>query len=583
MQSHSTFGRLGLSAAFLLAMPLAAAPLLHAQTTAREDAAAAQDAAPQQAQQPEQDPRKRQLSDQEKFKQQKALKQELKGEYKKWLNYDVRWIITPDEEKAFKSLNSDSERDAFIESFWQRRNPSPDSPENEFKEEHYRRIEYANEHFPAGKPGSLTDRGHIYIAYGPPDEKEEHASGGAYERPLNEGGGTTSTYPFEIWTYRYIEGIGDNVNLEFVDTCQCNDFHLTLDRSEKDALLHTNGGQTLYEQMGMSSRKERFSGAGLETLGNGPMAQLENAHQFDRISQMAKIMGPPPVKFKDLEAYLVTHKLLTGPVFPFDVRTDFVRVTNETVLVPITIQIHNSDITYKDKDGVDRGPVNILGRLTTISGKIAQTFEDTVDDAFPAEMKDAKVKQSEVYWKSVPLRPGRYRLDIVIKDVNNPDHIGQYSRSIVVPEFDDDRMASSSLILADRMEHVPSNQIGAGMFIIGNTFIRPRVSGAPAVPVSFKRNQNLSFWMQVYNLGINDKTKTNQATIQYQVTDLANNKSIIDTQENSAQISPHSDQLTLEKTMPLANLQPGKYQVTITVNDGISRQQLAQSAPFTVE
>ena len=310
---------------------------------------------------------------------------------------------------------------------------------------------------------------------------------------------------------------------------------------------------------------------------------MENAKQFDRISQAAKLMGPPPVKFKDMEQYLVTHKVLTGPVFPFDVRTDYVKVTNDTILVPVTVQIRNRDVTYQDKNGVSRGPVNILGRVTTISGRIAQTFEDTVDDPYPSELREAKMQTSEVYWKALPLRPGTYRLDVVIKDVNNPDHVGVYSRSLTVPKYDDDQIGSSSLILADKMEKVPSKQIGAGSFVIGNTYIRPRISDAPAVPVVFKRNQKLNFWMQVYNLGIDEKSRQNQANIEYKIVNLADNKSVIDVSEKSGTLSPNSDQLTLEKSMPLASLEPGKYQVTIKVNDEINKQQLAQSAPFTVE
>jgi GWxTD domain-containing protein len=219
-----------------------------------------------------QDPLKRPLNDKEKFKQQKELRNELKGPYKKWVDEDVRWIITDQELKAFKSLSNDEERDNFIEQFWRRRNPDPDSPENEFREENYRRIAYANEHFAAGKPGWKTDRGHMYIAYGKPDSIESHPSGGSYERPMEEGGGETSTFPFETWHYRYIEGIGENIDIEFVDTCMCGDYHMTLDRSEKDALLHVPGaGATLGEQMGTSKRTDRFNG-GLENLGGGPMA-----------------------------------------------------------------------------------------------------------------------------------------------------------------------------------------------------------------------------------------------------------------------------------------------------------------------
>ncbi len=333
-----------------------------------------------------QNPLTRQLSDKERFKQQKDLKQELHGTYKTWLDVDVRWIITDQERKAFKSLSNDEERDAFIEQFWQRRNPDPDSPENTFREEHYRRIAYANEHFAAGKPGWMTDRGHIYIAFGPPDDIESHPSGGSYNRPMEEGGGQTSTYPFETWHYRYLEGVGQNIDVEFVDTCMCGDYHMTIDRGEKDALQHVPGaGETMYEEMGMAKRSERSQG-GLETLGSGPYGQQQQAKEFDRLELYAKLQAPPPVKFKDLESFVSNHKLLTGPVFPFDVRTDFVKVTDDTILVPITIQIKNRDVTFNTKDGVSKGVVNIFGRVSTITDHVVQTFEDTVEVEQPSEL-----------------------------------------------------------------------------------------------------------------------------------------------------------------------------------------------------
>ena len=530
------------------------------------------------------DPLKRELSDKEKFERQKAVKQELKGPYKTWLNEDVHWIITDQELKSFKSLSNDEERDAFIEQFWLRRNPNPDSPENEFREEHYRRIAYTNEHFAAGKPGWKTDRGHIYIAFGKPDSIESHPSGGAYDRPQDEGGGSTSTFPFEQWHYRYLEGVGDNIDVEFVDTCMCGDYHMTIDRSEKDALLHVPGaGLTQMESMGKGSKAERFSGGGLEHLGSGPGTQGNQSKQFDRLELQAKLSAPPVIKFKDLEAFMSEHKLLTGPVFPFDVRTDYIKVTADTVLVPITIQIRNRDITFNTKDGVAKGVVNILGRVSTISRRPVQTFEDTVEVQVPGELLAKTMDNRSIYWKSLPLRPGMYRIDVVIKDVNNPDHIGTWAQGIKVPKYDDEKLETSSLILADKMERVPSKQIGSGNFIIGNTYVRPRVASNAATPIKFSRDQKLNFWMQVYNLGIDEKSKTNSATVQYIITNTESNKTVLDTSEDSKVIGANSDQLTVEKSVPLTNLIPGKYKVIIKINDSVSKQEIVQSAPFTVE
>jgi GWxTD domain-containing protein len=531
----------------------------------------------------EADPLRRPRSDKEQVQAQKAVRQELKGAYKSWLDQDVAYIISEEERKAFRNLSNDEERDAFIEQFWLRRNPNPDSSDNEFREEHYRRIAYANEHYAAGKPGWKTDRGHIYIAFGAPDSIDSHPSGGSYERPMDEGGGETSTFPFEVWHYRYLEGVGDNIDIEFVDTCMCGDYHFTIDRGEKDALLHVPGmGATQWEEMGMAKKADRFKG-GFESLGTGPLASSQASKEFDRIELAAKLFAPPPIKFKDLDNFISEHKLINGPIFPFDVRTDLVKVTDNTVLVPITLQIKNRDITFVTKDGVAIGLVNILGKVTTITHKTVQTFEETVQVQQPAELLEKSLDRQSIYWKAVPLLPGLYRLDIAIKDVNNPDHVGIYGRALEVPEYHDEKLATSTLILADQMNPVSSHEIGEGNCVLGNTKICPRVSANPATPVSFKRAQQLNFWMQVYNLGINESTKSNEAEVTYRIVDSSNNAILLEKHLDSKDLGAHSDQLTVQNTVPMAGLQPGKYKVTIQINDGISKQEIAQSAPFVVE
>jgi GWxTD domain-containing protein len=550
----------------------------------------AQDAKPQpkagaQVSQDQADPLKRPVEEKRKKEQSKALKQELSKSFRKWLDEDVRWIITDEERAAFKQLSNDEERDAFIENFWLRRDPSPDTVENEYKEEHYRRIAYANEHYAAGIPGWKTDRGRIYVMYGPADQVDSHPSGGAYERPIEEGGGSTSTYPFEDWRYRYIEGIGQEVNIEFVDTCMCGEYHMSIDRSEKDALLMVPGaGLTLYEQMGLASKTDRFSGGGMERLGTGPFSQDIQSKQFDRLEQYAKLNAPPPIKFKDLENELVTHKIRVN-MLPFDVRMDFVRVTGDTVLVPITIQMKNKDVTWNEKEGVQRMTVNIFGRLTTLTGRIAQTFEDTVTDTVPDDLLAKVADNWHVYPKALPLRPGRYKLDIVLKDVNG-DRVGVWSRGIVVPEFSEDKLAASSLIVADKMEKVPVKTVGSGDFVIGDTKVRPRVGPANGTPVAFKQSQAVNFWMQVYNLGINEQTKKPSATIDYDVVSAQSNKSVLHVQESTEKMGNVGDQLTLEKKLPptfLSTLPPGIYSIRIKVTDNVSQQTITPEAKFAVE
>ncbi len=573
----------------LLAGALALGASAFGQTKANGDATAKpqsqgnadSDASAKAQPQEEQDPLKRPLTEKQQKERAKALKRELGQTYKKWLDEDVRWIITDEERDAFKKLSNDEERDQFIEQFWLRRDPTPDTLENEYKEEHYRRIAYANEHFAAGIPGWKTDRGRIYIMYGPPDSTDSHPSGGFYERPMEEGGGSTSTYPFETWRYRYLEGIGQEIEIEFVDTCMCGEYHMTMDRSEKDALLHVPGaGLTMYEQMGLASKTDRFSGGGLERLGAGPFNQDLQSKQFDRLETFAKLQRPPEVKFKDLEE-VVSHKISVN-LMPFEVRADFIKVTSETVLVPVTVQIKNRDITFVSKEGIQRGLVNIFGRVTTLTGRIAQTFEDTVGVDVPAELLPKTVENSSLYWKALPLRPGRYRLDIVVKDVNG-DRVGTWSRGIMVPEYSEDKLATSSLIVADQMEKVPAKSVGAGNFVIGTTKVRPRVEDATGKPAVFKRNQRASFWMQVYNLGIDQTTKKPAATIEYDIVNVANNKPVVHTVENTTEMKASGEQVTLEKTLPLDKLEPGTYRITIKVNDEVSKQMVTPSALFAIE
>jgi GWxTD domain-containing protein len=552
--------------------------IAQAQPVPAQDQPAAAPAKPDAA-----DPLKRPTNERQKKKNERALKQELSRPYKKWLEEDVVWIITDEERAAFKQLSNDEERDNFIEAFWQRRDPTPDTEENEYKEEHYQRIAYANEHFAAGVPGWKTDRGRMYIVFGKPDEIDSHPSGGSYERPMEEGGGETSTYPFEDWRYRYIDGIGQEVIMEFVDTCMCGEYHMTLDRSEKDALLMTpNAGLTLYEQMGMSSKAQRFSGGGMERLGMGPDSSSQQAKEFDRLEQYAKLQAAPKVKFADLEEE-VNSKMILNPM-PFDVRADFVKVTSDTVLVPIAIQMKNRDITFVNKDGIQRGTVNIFARLTTLTGKVVQTFEDTVQVDVPAELLPRTAENSELYTKALPLRPGLYKLYVAVKDVNG-DRKGIWSRSIKVPEFSDDKLSTSSLVVADVMEPVPTKDIGTGNFVIGTTKVRPRVAAADGKPALFKRDkdQKLNFWMQVYNLGMDEKTHKPSATFEYDITNLATNKQVVQKTETTDTMGNIGEQVTLQKSIKADNLQPGTYKIEIRVSDNISKQTINPSALFAVE
>jgi GWxTD domain-containing protein len=544
-----------------------AGTLLVAQTPAAQPPAAGTD-----NQQFSQDPLKRPRTTRQ---DEGAKKEKLGGVYKKWLDETVRWIITDEEVSVFKKLATNAERDQFIEDFWRRRDPTPDTEENEFKEEYFRRVAYANERFAAGIPGWKTDRGRIYIVFGKPDSIDAHPAGGPYQRTAEEGGGETQTYPFEVWRYRYIDGIGQEVEMEFVDRCSCGEYRYTIDRSEKDALLNVpNAGLTDQESLGLANKADRFRN--FERLGTGFFNQNNDTKQFDRLETFAKVNRAPEVKFRELTEEVVSHKLRYN-LLHFDVRVDFVKVTADTALVPITIQMPLRDMTFINKDGVQRGSINILARLSKVTGQIVQTFEDTVHVDLPAELLDKELNTSRLYWKALPMRPGLYKLYVALKDVNG-DKIGVFSRSYRVPDYSDDKLTTSTLILADKMEPVPSREVGTGSCVIGATKVCPRVAPSDGQPSSFGRNQNLNFWMQVYNLTVDEKTKKPSATVEYQVVNTTSNQPVVDFTESTQQMGNISDQLTLEKSLPLSKLDPGSYQVTIKIHDLISNQVTTSTA-----
>jgi len=530
----------------------------------------------QQAQAPASDPTAapgpQKLTKDQKKKMARALK-EIGKEYKEWLNEDVIYIISPDERTAFLQLDTNEEREQFIEQFWLRRSGNPDLPDNDFKEEHYRRIAYANEHYASGIPGWKTDRGRIYIIWGPADEVDSHPTGGTYDRPMEEGGGSTTTYPWEKWRYRYLEGMGNNVELEFVDPSGSGEYRLTMDPSEKDALLHVPGaGLSLMESMGMASKADRFTrsdGTNLPTTLGGQPASM---NEFNRLELYAKVQQAPPVKFKDLES-LVTSRVVRDQVH-FTWRTDFLKVTNDTVLVPVTVQIPNSQLSFQSKDGVHSATMNVFGRVSTLTGRVVQTFEDAVSRDFPDSLFQQSVKLQSIYQKAVPLRPGLYRLDLVIKDVQS-GNVGVVNTRLAVHQYEDAKLDSSSLILADQIEHVPAKQIGAGQFVLGSSKVRPRMEA------DFTTSDKLGIYMQVYNLKADDNTHKSSAAFQYTVK--KGDQQVMQFKETSADMKQAGDQVTIERLLPLATLAPGKYMLEINATDTITNQTISRTAEFTVK
>jgi len=497
------------------------------------------------------------------------VKPELKKAYKDWLDKDVTYIITDEERKAFKKLATDDERERFIEEFWRRRDPDPDTDENEFKEEYYERIAYANEHFASGIPGWKSDRGRIWIMYGKPDGRETHPMGGSYDRPSYEGGGSTSTYPFETWFYRYLAGVGSGIEIEFVDPTGSGEYRLARNPNEKDALLNIPGaGLTLSEQLGLSDKGDRISGLGGTGINN---YQREQDSPFSRLQLLADLSRPPQVKFNDLATAVNTGVVEENPL-NFDIRVDFFRQSDERVISAFTIQTENKDLVFQDSGGLQQARINIFGKITSVAGRRVGIFEDPViTTATTQELTEAKDRKS-AYQKAVALAPGTYKVDVIVRDVvsgaTGIRHVG-----FTVPRYDPAKLSTSTLILAAKLQSLV-DQPAVGQFVIGQTKVIPNVSG------TYHRGQPVGVYMQVYNAGIDQTTLRPSVDVEYAL--LKDGKELGKQVEDWRGMSDSGQRLTLARLIDSSPLTPGEYELAIRIRDRVSGQTLTPSSKFTV-
>jgi GWxTD domain-containing protein len=524
-----------------------------------------------QDQAPAQNPPAKPQSAKDRKQQARKLAKE-RAPFNAWEAEEVPYIITKEELDAFHHLTTNEEREQFIEDFWRRRNPDADSPENAYREEHYRRIAYANERFSSGIPGWKTDRGHIYILWGPPDEIDSHPSGGTYDRPAQQGGGTTTTYPWELWRYRHLEDIGDNIEIEFVDTTGSGEYHITMDPGEKDALAKVPGaGLSTGEQLGIYSKAQRFSNTNGTTL-PVPIGGLSaGMDEFENLDRYFKVQRPPE-HFKDLNE-MVDVRILRNQIH-MDYRFDFLRVTHDSVLVPITLQVSNRDLSFKGKDGVQSAVLNLYGRITTLSGRVVQTFENVVTCDFPDSLFQSSVNLSSIYQKSVPLRSGLYRLDVVIKDAQS-GNVGVIDAALRVPLYEEESLDASSLILADQIRPVPTKQVGQGSFVLDSYKVRPRINP------EFSPADKMGIFLQLYNLKVDAESHKTNVSVAYRI--LKDHEQVWKQDESSEQLNQAREQITIERNLPLSFLESGHYTLEIYVLDLLTNKTVTRTADFTIK
>ncbi len=494
------------------------------------------------------------------------VKPELKEAYKKWRNTDVAYIITKEEKKAFDALTTDEERENFIEQFWRRRDPNPDTEENEYRDEYYERIAYANEHFASGIPGWKTDRGRIYITWGKPDSIESHASGGTYDRPVYEGGGSTTTYPFETWFYRHLDNVGDGLEIEFVDPTGSGEYRLARDANEKDALAMVPGaGLTASEQLGLDNKADR-GGTGFASY------QREQDTPFRRLEIQNALSRPPAVKFSDLQASLTDSPVIDNNPLAFDLRVDFFRQSEDRVITTFTVQTNNKELSFEKIGGLETAKMNIFGRITAVSGKRSGIFEDSVTtNATTEELAQTKDRKS-VYQKAIALTPGTYKVDVVVRDVATGNK-GIVNMGFAVPRYDEKKLSTSSLILASKLRITNEGDVGQ-QFVIGSAKVIPNLSGV------FKKGQEVGVYLQVYNAEIDQTTLRPAVDVQYVL--FKDGKEVMRQTEDWNGLSDSGQRLTLARLLPTEQMPLGDYEIKVITKDRVGGQAIENKGKFTI-
>ena len=464
-----------------------------------------------------------------------------------WADTDVGPIITDAEKRAYKALKTNEERENFIKYFWDSRDPDPDTLENEYREEYYERIQYANEHFTSGIPGWKTDRGRIYIRWGKPDEIESHPSGGSY----NETGysDAITTYPFEIWFYRNLDGPGSGVEIEFVDPTGTGEYRLARNRDDKNALANVLGPRP------------------------APLFERQQDSAFDRQQRIAQLETPPQVKFTTLRDLVNSGSgVIDNNALDFAVRVDYFRQSENSVIAAFSVQTQNKDLIFKQSGGLNTATVNIFGRITAISNHRSGIFEDSVTtNATDAALTQLKAGQS-AYQKLIALSPGTYKVDVVVRDIQT-GNTGIRSLGFTVPRYDNTKLSTSTLVLASTLRTTTTADIGA-LFVVGNHKVMPNLSAV------FKKGQDVGIYLQVYNAGIDQTTLRPAINVDYILRKDGNEVSR--TSENWSGLSDSGQRLTLAKMFPTASLAPGEYEIVVSIRDRVGTQNVENKARFTV-
>ncbi len=509
------------------------------------------------------------------LEQRVGAQDELEDNYRKWLREDVLYITSPEEAEVFLKLTTDQERELFIEQFWRRRDTDPRTSINEYKEEHYRRIAYANENFTSGFPGWKTDRGMIYIKFGEPHRRERHPTGGHYQRSTREGGGSTSTYPFERWEYRYLEGVGQDIEIEFVDPSLTGEYRLTTSPDDKDALLLTpNAGLTDAEMMGLVGQKiDRIVRKTSPMPGHNPLVfghGRARDQPFEKLHLMTNLEKTPAVAFPDLRAQVAAR--VDFARLPFQLQNEVFRRVDQGRVVLI-LHLLAGDLQFRKVNQVYRAELEVQTLVKNVAGRTVKVSEDSLVASIPETAYGHGAEEPLVFQKDILLPAGRYKLEVFVRDrIGN--HLGFNQSLAVVPGSDGRKLSLSSVLLARRIETAPvSSDDGKAP-----TSFRIWPIAGKSVPL---QNRKLGFYFEVYDFKVDQSTGKPALDLSYEILDEHGNSW---PGEPEVHFTDRADQrITIMSILKTSQLEPGTHTLHIRVIDRISGEHLTHAREFLLE
>jgi GWxTD domain-containing protein len=474
---------------------------------------------------------------------------------KDWYQGPVRYIITKPEVKAFKALESDIDRQNFIDWFWQRRDVVPTTPENEFRDRFEQRVYESMRMFnETTTPGWRTDMGKVYILVGPPDEMNRDTMAKTHR------GIITWVYrrpPFPDLDANTVIAFARDPSGEFVISTSP-----TLDSDVARGLQFARVKRTVDDQILVPGRGDPAYLAAGAPVTQGP---LETMLIVGRLQQL------PPAEEKLFQSFVAAREFYGA--IPADSRLDFYKAADGTTYTTITVGIRSSAVQYRLRGNKEVPDVAVFGKLVSKDEPdLVYALAGDSNFAESPENPDAGPADLLVFQATGGFKPGKYQIVLGVQD-RVSTKLAAYRKDVEIPDLTAAALTLSSLTLAGSMEPTDYAATKGKPFHVGKFRIVPRPDGA------FRKSDELNIYFQVYNPGLDQATGKPRLDVAYVFRQRSPDGSF---QEIGTYEVKNAGGQVQGYAVPLERWPAGEYQVAVTVKDLAGGASASAEAPFVI-